>query len=172
MLAGSSSRAQAVPNRDCAARALYDAISKTTPRATSSHSAPLTPPIADHANTYMIVVQGRRTRPSSGQIQLSNATSTLSPKIHQAPSATRGPKSPSTMSKQHTWANLTDDGGRRQASPPSYPLVGWSPFYGVVNTVHQRCQWRRQFLVLFVRGLGAPIAALEVTDQLCGNASA
>jgi GNAT superfamily N-acetyltransferase len=95
-------RAQTVvAYRDCAERAPYDATSRATPTATSNHPAPSTPPIADHAITYISVVHGSKSRPRSGQIQLSNTRSTLSPKIHQARSAIRGPKPLRRMRKQH-----------------------------------------------------------------------
>ena len=98
----SSARRSGGAEAALAARELYDAMSKKTPSATSSQPAPLTPSIGPHASTYMIDVQGRKIRPSSGQTQPSNAASTLSPKIHHAASAMRGPKPPSRIRKQHT----------------------------------------------------------------------
>jgi hypothetical protein len=74
--------------------------------------------MGDQTSRYPSVVQGRKITPKSGQTHESNASSTRSPKIHQASSATRGPRNPAVKTRQH----MARDYLNREGSCPETPL--------------------------------------------------
>src|SRR5512139_555400 len=84
----------------------YEAISASTPRPTHTQSKPVTPPGA--TSTYIRVAQGRKIRPSKGQIKepLKAALHTIGLASHQMAPPTRGPKRRRIVKKQHMFVFL------------------------------------------------------------------